>query len=60
MLGVLTKDLCRRHGFSEARRLRALEAKNGRLKRLLAEATLAQEVTPVCQPDLRHLVFEIT
>ncbi len=60
--GVSIKDLCRRHGFSEAsfylwrstygglevsdaRRLKALEAENGRLKKLLAEALLENEVT---------------
>jgi putative transposase len=60
--GVPTKELCRRHGFSEAsfyvwrskygglevseaKRLRALEAENARLKKLLAEAMLEQEVT---------------
>jgi putative transposase len=30
---------------SEARRLKALEQENGRLKKLLAEALLEQEVT---------------
>ena len=56
------KDLCRRHGFSEAsyylwrskyggmsvpdaKRLKALEAENARLKKLLAEAMLEQEAT---------------
>ena len=56
------KDLCRRHGFSEAsfylwrtkfsglevsdvKRLKALESENARLKKLLAEAMLEQEVT---------------
>jgi len=56
------KDLCRRHGFSEAsyylwrgkfgglsvsdaRRLKVLEAENTKLKKLLAEAMLEQEVT---------------
>lgn len=60
--GVKVKDLCRRHGFSEAsyylwrskfggldvseaKRLKALEAENTRLKKLLAEALLEQEVT---------------
>ncbi len=60
--GVKVKDLCRRHGFSEAsyylwrskfggldvseaKRLKALEAENTRLKKLLAEAMLEQEVT---------------
>ena len=60
--GMPVKDLCRRHGFSEAsyylwrgkfgglgvsdaRRLKALEAENTKLKKLLAEAMLEQEVT---------------
>ncbi len=60
--GVKIKDLCRRHGFSEAsyylwrnkfggldvseaKRLKALESENTRLKKLLAEAALEQEVT---------------
>lgn len=60
--GVAVKDLCRRHGFSEAsyylwrskfggmdvsdaRRLKALEAENARLKKLLAESMLENEVT---------------
>ena len=60
--GVATKDLCRRHGFSEAsfyrwrrkygglevsevRRLKVLETENARLKKLLAESMLEQEVT---------------
>jgi len=60
--GVPVKELCRRHGFSEAsyylwrgkfggmdvsdaKRLKALEAENTRLKKLLAEAMLEQEVT---------------
>jgi len=60
--GMPVKDLCRRHGFSEAsyylwrgkfggmdvsdaKRLKALEAENVRLKKLLAEALLEQEVT---------------
>ena len=59
---VAVKDLCRRHGFSEAsyylwrnkfgglevsdaKRLKALELENVRLKRLLAEALLEQAVT---------------
>jgi len=59
--GVSVKDLCRRHGFSEAsfytwrskfggmdvseaRRLKALEAENARLKKLLAETMLENEV----------------
>lgn len=60
--GILVKDLCRRHGFSEAsyylwrgkfgglsvseaKRLKALEAENAKLKKLLAEAMLEQEAT---------------
>ena len=60
--GMPVKDLCRRHGFSDAsyylwrgkfgglgvsdaRRLKALEAENTKLKKLLAEAMLEQEVT---------------
>ena len=60
--GVAVKDLCRRHGFSEAsyylwrskfgglevsdaKRLKALELENARLKRLLAEAVLEQAVS---------------
>jgi putative transposase len=60
--GVAIKDLCRKHGFSEAsyylwrskfggmsvsdaKRLKELETENARLKRLLAEALLEQEVT---------------
>ena len=60
--GVAVKDLCRRHGFSEAsyylwrskfggmsvpdaKHLRALEAENARLKKLLAESILENEMT---------------
>jgi len=60
--GVGIKDLCRKHGFSEAsyylwrskfgglevsdvKRLKALESENSRLKKLLAEAMLENEVT---------------
>lgn len=60
--GLSVKELCRRHGFSEAsfylwrskyggldvseaKRLKALEQENARLKKLLAEAMLEQEVT---------------
>jgi len=60
--GVAIKELCRRHGFSEAsyylwrskfggmdvsdaKRLKALESENARLKKLLAEALLENEVT---------------
>jgi putative transposase len=56
------KELCRRHGFSEAsyylwrskfggmsvsdaKRLKELETENTRLKKLLAEAVLENEVT---------------
>lgn len=60
--GLAVKELCRRHGFSEAsyylwrskfggmtvsdaKRLKALENENARLKKLLADAMLEQEVT---------------
>jgi putative transposase len=60
--GVAVKELCRKHGFSEAsyylwrskfggmdvsdaKRLKALEAENARLKKLLAESLLEIEVT---------------
>ena len=60
--GLPVKDLCRKHGFSEAsyylwrskfggmdvsdaKRLKALEAENAKLKKLLAEAMLENEVT---------------
>jgi len=60
--GIQVKELCRRHGFSEAsfyawrgkfggmdvsdaKRLKALEAENARLKKLLAESKLENEVT---------------
>ena len=60
--GIALKELCRKHGFSEAsyylwrskyggmdvsdaRRLKSLEAENARLKRLLADAMLENEVT---------------
>ena len=60
--GVPVKELCRKHGFSEAsyylwrskfggmdvsdaKRLKALEAENTKLKKLLAEALLENEVT---------------
>lgn len=60
--GIALKELCRKHGFSEARyylwrskyggmevsdakRLKALEAENGRLKKLLADSMLENEVT---------------
>lgn len=60
--GVPIKELCRRHGFSEAsyylwrskfggmsvsdaKRLKELETENARLKKLLAESVLENEVT---------------
>ena len=60
--GMVVKDLCRRHGFSEAsyylwrskfggldvsdaKRLKALESENAKLKKLLAESMLENEVT---------------
>ena len=60
--GVAVKELCRKHGFSEAsyylwrskfggmdvsdaKRLKSLEAENARLKKLLAESMLENEVT---------------
>jgi len=60
--GIALKELCRKHGFSEAsyylwrskyggmdvsdaRRLKALEVENARLKKLLADAMLENEVT---------------
>lgn len=59
--GVAIKELCRKHGFSEARyylwrskfggmdvsdakRLKALELENARLKKLLAERLLENEI----------------
>ena len=59
--GMAVKDLCRKHGFSEAsyylwrskfagmsvpeaKRLKDLETENGRLKKLLAEQLLENEV----------------
>jgi putative transposase len=60
--GVPVKDLCRKHGFSEAsyhlwrskyggmsvsvaERLKELEVENTRLKKLLADSLLENEVT---------------
>lgn len=60
--GVAVKELCRRHGFSEAsyylwrskfggmevsdaKRLKALESENARLKKLLAESMLENEIS---------------
>lgn len=62
--GVPVKDLCRKHGFSDAsfytwrtkfggmdvsdaKRLKALESENARLKRLLAESMLDNEALKV-------------
>ena len=59
--GLAIKELCRKHGFSEAsyylwrskfggmdvpdaKRLKSLEAENARLKKLLAETMLENEV----------------
>jgi putative transposase len=59
--GMAVKELCRKHGFSEAsyylwrgkfggmdvsdaKRLKALEVENARLKKLLAETVLEKEV----------------
>ena len=59
--GVAVKDLCRKHGFSEAsyylwrskfggmsvpeaKRLKELESENTRLKKLLAESMLENEI----------------
>lgn len=59
--GMAVKELCRKHGFSEAsyylwrskfggmevsdaKRLKALESENARLKKLLAETLLEAEV----------------
>jgi putative transposase len=60
--GIPVKDLCRKHGFSDAsyylwrskfggmsvpdaKRLKELEIENARLKKLLAESLLENEVT---------------
>ena len=60
--GIPVKELCRKHGFSEAsyylwrskfggmdvsdaKRLKALEAENAKLKKLLAESLLENEVS---------------
>jgi putative transposase len=60
--GLPIKELCRRHGFSEAsyylwrskfggmsvsdaKRLKELEVENARLKKLLAESVLENEIT---------------
>ena len=61
-LGLPIKELCRRHGFSEAsydlwrskfggmsvsdaKHLKELESENARLKRMLANAMLENEIT---------------
>ena len=36
--GVPVSDLCRKHGVSDAERLKGLKEENARLKRLLADA----------------------
>lgn len=38
--GAKTGELARRHGVSEAKRLRSLEDENAKLKRLLADSML--------------------
>ena len=38
--GILAAELCRKHGISDARRLKGLEDENRRLKKLLAESML--------------------
>ena len=38
--GAKTADLARKHGVSEAKRLKALEEENAKLKKLLAEQML--------------------
>ena len=60
--GLPVKELCRKHGFSEAsfylwrgkfggmevsdaKRLKALESENSRLKKLLAESMLENEIS---------------
>ena len=60
--GIGVKDLCRKHGFSEAsyylwkskfggmsvsddKRMRELETENTRLKKLLAESVLENEIS---------------
>jgi putative transposase len=60
--GMAVKEVCRKHGFSEAsyylwrskfggmdvsdaKRLKALESENARLKKLLAESMLENEIT---------------
>ena len=38
--GMAVVEICRKGGFSDAKRLRELESENGKLKSLLAEAHL--------------------
>lgn len=38
--GLPVKELCRKHNISDARRLKALEDENTKLKKLLAESML--------------------
>ncbi|MFZ3176188.1 MAG: IS3 family transposase [Thiobacillus sp.] len=82
--GLPIKELCRRHGFSEAsyylwrskfggmsvsdaKRLKELEVENSRLKKLLAESVLENEITRealrkklVSAPSRRELVRHMT
>ena len=68
--GMAVKDLCRKHGFSEAsyylwrskfgglsvpeaKRLKELETENGRLKKLLAEQVLENEVIKEAREGLK-------
>ena len=46
--GIAVKELCRKYGgmdVSDAKRLKALEVENARLKKLLADSMLENEVT---------------
>ena len=38
--GVRAADICRKHGISDAKRLKSLQEENSKLKRLLADAML--------------------
>ena len=38
--GIRVVDLCRKHGISDARRLRRLEEENARLRKMVAEQAL--------------------
>ena len=42
--GLPVKELCRKHGVSDARRLRELETENQRLKPLVAEQALDNQI----------------